>query len=585
MKVNEIYNELDNFLNSDLSAILFDGDWGIGKTYQAKLFLNDKKIKKKHKKWKFYYISLFGKKSLDEVNTELYNLINKKKNQVLTIISCAVKLININAKINYDLKLSDNLKVSAEAKIDSNSISLNKSNNKLKKKYLVVIDDFERKSDLISNDDLLGYINNLILQGFKVVVLADLKCKYGKLKNKYNLEIDEKTYVVSKVNWGEDMLGKYKEKVFHKIYTIDETPEDIMLEILGNNKGYIEEDGLKEFNKNLRLLIKTNRLFNILKNYINNKKYKNVDLKILFRCCMYITIESFTHKYTNDLNNSIKDKANLMFFDNSVIGSITFYNKNKFGIPQNSIEPNFNRYLHCVYLVNDKNNISFIDDFFGDNKNNKVLFESCFYLSDKNKIKAAKKRFDYILGMPNKNKYSYSLINQFLNEWCSYYDYLDLSFIDEDRLFNKLKELQFKFNLIGENNNKFKLLAKKYEDYCKERENFDIVQELNQSNKKNIGSIIAKISKNFDTYNDDTKKAILKLLKSNNFYLTNITNDITEDSWQLNHLICQVVVNNIKECKDDLYNYLIKLKEENINDKSCNQRVELLVKQYFSKKE
>ena len=61
MKVNEIKKELQNFIDSDLNAILFNGAWGIGKTYNTKEFLADKKFMKE-KNYKYLYVSLFGKK-------------------------------------------------------------------------------------------------------------------------------------------------------------------------------------------------------------------------------------------------------------------------------------------------------------------------------------------------------------------------------------------------------------------------------------------------------------------------------------------------------------------------------------------
>lgn len=46
MKTSNIEFIIENFITSNATAIVFDGNWGIGKTYAIETFLTDKKCRK-----------------------------------------------------------------------------------------------------------------------------------------------------------------------------------------------------------------------------------------------------------------------------------------------------------------------------------------------------------------------------------------------------------------------------------------------------------------------------------------------------------------------------------------------------------
>ena len=66
MKVTDLNRILLEFYNNQIigKAILIDGKWGCGKTYQIKEFL------KEHVE-NCHYLSLFGLESIDEINSKL----------------------------------------------------------------------------------------------------------------------------------------------------------------------------------------------------------------------------------------------------------------------------------------------------------------------------------------------------------------------------------------------------------------------------------------------------------------------------------------------------------------------------------
>ena len=73
MKTSDIGQIIDKFIASNATAIMFDGNWGIGKTYAIeKLLLEDRHTKKIYDNCKMHYISLFGFKNVEILHKELY---------------------------------------------------------------------------------------------------------------------------------------------------------------------------------------------------------------------------------------------------------------------------------------------------------------------------------------------------------------------------------------------------------------------------------------------------------------------------------------------------------------------------------
>jgi len=83
MEIFDLENVLQTFaINNNEHCIFISGKWGIGKTHYLREF------QKKHIKgtdYKIAYSSCFGKKSTDEINTELYKNIYKD-NKTLNIL-------------------------------------------------------------------------------------------------------------------------------------------------------------------------------------------------------------------------------------------------------------------------------------------------------------------------------------------------------------------------------------------------------------------------------------------------------------------------------------------------------------------
>ena len=73
MTTNDIGKIIKKFIESKESAIIIDGNWGIGKTCSIDNFLKYEKDKDTaFDDCVFHYISLFGFKDIDTLHKELY---------------------------------------------------------------------------------------------------------------------------------------------------------------------------------------------------------------------------------------------------------------------------------------------------------------------------------------------------------------------------------------------------------------------------------------------------------------------------------------------------------------------------------
>ena len=564
MEAKNIKNVINRLITSNETAILISGPWGIGKTYEIKEYIKSKAQDVKDKKLKIAYSSLFGKNSIDEVNTELYQLIHPAK-KVLNTITNVAKLINIGVGFSCGINLNID---------DENLKPCEKLKSKKNIPYLIILDDFERKSDKITAEELLGFINNLINQGFKVVVLADLDTKYGKKNKKYEIEKLENDKVttekyISKINLSDDILGFYKEKIFDRIYKITETPEDVIRTIFAENINLIADKLMIEFNKNIRMAIKANSLFLQIQDYIKSNSYNCNKFEQIMKICIYCVNELMTNKYSIIYSDKCKESDYLKYCEKSFGNIITSYD--------NSLRDDFNlvEAINDIYLNED---YSLLDEIF--NPNDENILKSCFFCSDENKVNIIKKQYELILSIPDDLNYNHSTINQLIRDWYCYADYVDLSFIDKEELFKKLNKLNFRLDSFGEQNETFINLIKEYKEFCNNQIKYSLTSKLVLNDLKELKSGLYEITNKYSNLDDESKEYIKSNLKENNFFLQKIDGDINDEFWGINHLVCQIIKEYIPDLRNDLLNLLNGIKRKYPNDKSCEYRVNSLIKQY-----
>lgn len=268
-KIREIIREK----TKRYKAILVDGEWGIGKTYEV-----DKCVKEDEEKR--IYISLFGIETPSSIyKTLLWQLCSRdeKRDKIFKRFGNAVhvideKLSGVSEKYGV---ASGILKGIASGIFDEKVYVAHKLSQM--ENVVIVFDDMERINPTISMINLLGIFEE-IKKHASIVVIANL--------DKMNEE--------HKIN-----LEMYSEKIFNKVYKINQCSLDINWEELGVDK---IARTLFERNKqllNLRVIQKGQYLYEDLISSFT-KKYSDAYLEWLQKICYEIVVEDYLSK--NDSN-------------------------------------------------------------------------------------------------------------------------------------------------------------------------------------------------------------------------------------------------------------------------------------------
>lgn len=155
---------LDIFQLEEGFVVALNGEWGIGKTYFWDLFVK-KNLAHKLEKKEVVYVSLFGKETLKDIQTDIILQISKfgKLHDKITSIVGTSKIKGID--ISSVLSLA--------TKTDFEGI-------------VICFDDFERKSDKLDSKDILGLISQ-----FK----EQKNCKIIMIYNQNEVNKDDKKIV------------------------------------------------------------------------------------------------------------------------------------------------------------------------------------------------------------------------------------------------------------------------------------------------------------------------------------------------------------------------------------------------------
>lgn len=183
-QLDEIVNY---YLTSDTNhALMITGSWGTGKSYYLKNILKCKienipTFEDNSKNYKPVLISLFGLKSITEIQTEiflsLYPILDNKKIKLSASIGKALikgimRLNSLDGFLN-----------------NASNIEINKEDWLKFSELVICFDDLERISNNLNLEELIGYINNLVEnENVKVLIIANedkiQSNNYHKLKEK-----------------------------------------------------------------------------------------------------------------------------------------------------------------------------------------------------------------------------------------------------------------------------------------------------------------------------------------------------------------------------------------------------------------
>ena len=208
-------------------ATLLIGEWGCGKTFFIKNYIEN--IQKSQKdKHKFIYISLFGLKNISSVNEaifeELHPILSNKKIKFLGgALKAAIKLgVNVNL-------IGDENK---ETKINIDFKNLNPFEKTAYEDLIFIFDDLERT--LIPIIEILGFINSILdNKNVKVIIIAnenEIKKEDEEIYNKFKEKIIDRSF---KVKQDKNYWSYFKDK-YESTFKKNENQIDLVKNIFEN---------------------------------------------------------------------------------------------------------------------------------------------------------------------------------------------------------------------------------------------------------------------------------------------------------------------------------------------------------------
>jgi len=206
--IQHVKNVIDSFLSdNDTSVLVFKGGWGVGKTFFWKNYIEARIQQKDLSQLAYSYVSLFGLNDLTETRTKIFQCgvplksesemerefdeTTKTQNKLLKFVPALKKYTKDNVpRLGRIIGMGKDLPYVKEVASIITAIE-----HGLVKNYLICFDDLERKGDKLSIRELMGLIDELVV---------DKKCKIIIIFNESSL---------SDKNDDKNQFQTYREKI------------------------------------------------------------------------------------------------------------------------------------------------------------------------------------------------------------------------------------------------------------------------------------------------------------------------------------------------------------------------------------
>lgn len=205
----DLERELDAFLESNEKAFLLRGKWGVGKTTAVDNWV--KAIKSEEIDWKPIHLSLFGVSDVNDLNTRLI-----RESSLLGKIGKHSDKMGVKVSAEYyagvSFSLSGLFDVLAEANFEKEQKKRKWCGKSKITKYVIILDDIERKDFKLSLDQIFGFIDQINPNRSKIIAIT----------NSDRFEDDLDFYY-------------FKEKVFDREFYLDRPTPSLKRQLFGND--------------------------------------------------------------------------------------------------------------------------------------------------------------------------------------------------------------------------------------------------------------------------------------------------------------------------------------------------------------
>lgn len=271
MRADNIKNIISNINELPYKAILFDGAWGIGKSYAINEALEDNPNVCK--------ISMFGLKDPRQIYHEVLFQLVLKNNTTGKIAETANNIFSGISKLCSKFGKAKDALQSIYNERDVFFLLAREFTSV----HIIVIDDLERTSAGINLEEIFGIVEELKKCSYvKVILVANTK------------ELQDKKAI----------FDKYNEKVIERIYHITERSEMVAWSKLNIHAVFIEKFLSIHNVKNLRTLEKAQRFFEDVRLYCKDDEPFLDEVRLI---CFAVVVESTDNLYYKEADSNATD--------------------------------------------------------------------------------------------------------------------------------------------------------------------------------------------------------------------------------------------------------------------------------------
>lgn len=532
MKADQITTVLNHFKNSNYQRVLIDGNWGIGKTKYVIDFKNDYS--------NACYVSLFGKKEIDNLVQEIYfRIIENTPQGTLKKYSSLMreKLSSVNirfAGVSISIPVIEDLQNTLNKELDK------------KETFIIIFDDLERKHENLSIKEILGLIDNLSkIENIKTVLIAAKE------------QMDEKD---------KEIFKNFHEKAIDRTYTIKGYADDAPVNILGEHIWKVLSVLAEDFKfNNLRTFEKTSlfikEVMNILGEGVFTIKFTKNDL---YRMCYATVFFNIEHKNemillnTNEPHNDFKN-AYYTSGDGGIIEYLSNY------ILKNSLDnvmsKNVFQHIKNWYETGSYSKEKIINIISSINSHEEKPIN--FFSSEQDILELIVNTRNYIKNLKGAEPIE-DIISRLSTAfaWC---DVLSVDFeISESEIIDYIKNNIS--NRIDLTKNVYQNEIDLWHFHIESKEGLKVIKSINEALKieyyNNLLELINKcfVQNHLENYtflkelsdsiisitDKNIKDTILKYISENNYFFPTPSGQINEEHWNWCHLI-NTLIKNIEQ--------------------------------------
>lgn len=561
-----------------LQRVTINGKWGIGKTWQIDQFCQKYK---KSKDVRIIKLSLFGKKSVDDLNNMMYSAIDGKMRK---FFKGALDVIS-KLSVSY-FYLSANIP----------NLSYIVGHTDLKnKKLLIIFDDFERKSELLCCKELFGYIDDLCSTNKNIRVC--LVMNYDRLSPQ-----DIQDYIT------------YFEKTFNKSFDIDSDNKgaiDDIVDQFANKFDFLNQNHKSQIKLqfdaigdcNLRIL---KDILCELEVYLKEPKMSFLQSDFQTFCLLVnfltrVIYDCKTEKYLKEYQtekNFEKNKDSIDFqlryafeIDNVLEQRVSAIARK---CMETKIKPKYKRHIIksmlCQYLYLDN---KVFDDFVALHNNqfeDDNLFAPLFFCSDSEQISLAKKQYEYFL---NKNDVEEQLLLQCVDQWYFVFDKIFIQkYLNPQKLQKHIVDVLKvqSYCLCGVDGfeaqfNSGKQFFEQLNNQIFE-ERIKMLCQILKGHKNDVYSVLGYIPRYSNRLSKDGvfDKRLQQVFCQKKFFLTHLKNSISEDFFATLKRFCFFVKDFCDEQTNQEFCQSIKNQIDTTNSKSYKARLQNILNNYNAHK-